>query len=151
MIELVRAWLVWWALCAALWLALVDRVPLAELVTGAVVAAIAATGAVLVRRQRPVLTRIRAAWAPRALRALAGLAGDLPLLAAVLWRRGVLRRAEHGTLVESPFASTERRDPEQAGDRVAAEAIGSLAPAGVVVDVDVDRAVIVEHRLEASP
>jgi multisubunit Na+/H+ antiporter MnhE subunit len=146
----VRAWLTWWVLCAALWLALVDRVPVATLVMGAVVAAIAATGAVLVRRRRRVLARVRPVWALRALRTACGLVTDLPLLVAVLWRRGVLRRDEHGRVVESPFAATELQDREQAGDRAAAEAIGSLAPASVVIDVDVDRAVIVEHRLKAD-
>jgi len=146
-----RAWVAWWVLSAALWLALVDRTPPAELATGAVVAAVAATGAVLVRRQRERLTRVRPVWLLRWLRASAGLVTDLPLLLAVLWRRGVLRRAEHGRIVESPFVATEADDPVAAGDRAAAQAVGSLAPSGVVIDIDVDRGVIVEHRLEAGP
>jgi multisubunit Na+/H+ antiporter MnhE subunit len=146
----VRAWVIWWVLSAALWLALVDRTPPATLVMGAVVAAIAATGAVLVRRQRRVVTRVRAGWWMRALRTALGLVTDLPLLVVVLWRRGVLRRDEHGEIVESPFASTDLDDPVQGGDRAAAEAIGSLAPSSVVVDVDVERGVIVEHRLKGS-
>ncbi|UGS38362.1 hypothetical protein [Capillimicrobium parvum] len=150
MTDTVRAWAAWWVISAALWLALVDRNALDELVTGAVAAAIAATGAVLVRSQRERLTRVRPVWALRVLRSSAGLVTDLPLLVAVLWRRGVLRRDEHGRIVERPFASTEADDPVQAGDRAAAQAVGSLAPAGVVVDVDVDRGVIVEHRLEAA-
>lgn len=145
---MVRAWIVWWVLSAALWLALVDRTPLPSLIAGAVVAAVAATGAVLVRRQRLVVTRVRPIWWARALRGAAGLVTDLPLLVAVLWRRGVLRRDEHGELVESPFASTDLHDPVQAGDRAAAEAIGSLAPSRVVIDVDIERGVILEHRLE---
>lgn len=150
-VTMVRAWIAWWAQSAALWLALVDRTPLASLATGAVVAAIAATGAVLVRRQRQIVTRVRAVWWARAVRTAAGLVTDLPLLVVVLWRRGVLRRDEHGEIVESPFAAADRQDPVQAGDRAAAEAIGSLAPSSVVIDVDIDRAVIVEHRLKGSP
>ncbi len=150
MTAVVRAWLIWWGLGAALWLALVDRTELAELLTGAVVCAIAATGAVLVRRQRPVLTRLRAAWLGRALRAATGQVTDLPLLVAVLWRRGVLRRDERGALAIAPFASVDRDDPAHAGDRAAAQAIGSLPPSVVVIDVDVDRGVLIEHRLEGG-
>jgi hypothetical protein len=33
---------------------------------------------------------------------------------------------------------------------VGAQIIGSVAPSSVVIDVDVDREVIIEHRLEGS-
>jgi len=145
---MLRAWLAWWTLCAALWLALVDRVPLSELVAGAAVAAIAATAALLVRRRQPSRPRLPAGAIPLALRQAAGLVGDLPALMRVLWRRGVLRRRERGAIVERPFAAVAPRAPERAGERVMAQALGSLAPATVVIDVDVERRVVVEHRLE---
>src|SRR4051812_50200893 len=94
----VRAWLVWWALLAALWLALVDTVVVPELVAGAVAAAIAATGAVLVRGRRLVILRPRAARAPAALRAMARFGPDLVPLAAALWRRGLRRCDDSGRL-----------------------------------------------------
>jgi hypothetical protein len=146
--HLVRAWAAWWGVCAALWLALVDRTEPAELVTGAVVAAMAATAAVLVRRRRPVLLRLPAGVAARAARAAAGQLTDLPLLVRVLARRGVLRADEHGTLLERPFPFTRPDEPRDAGERVVAQTLGSLAPARVVVDVDIERGVILEHRLE---
>jgi multisubunit Na+/H+ antiporter MnhE subunit len=145
----VRAWLVWWVLCAATWMALVDRLELAELVTGAVTAALGATLAILVRRQRPLLLRPRRAWLWQIPRALLGLVTDLPLLVRVVWRRGILRRPERGALVEVPLESAGPGDAAVAADRVAAQILRSIAPAVVAVEADADRGVLIEHRLEA--
>jgi hypothetical protein len=57
-----RAWLAWWVLCAALWLALIDRTTLDVLLAGVVAAAFGATAAVLVRQQRRTLMRPRTSW-----------------------------------------------------------------------------------------
>src|SRR3954471_1101278 len=113
----VRAWLIWWVLLAALWLALVDTVVVPELVAGAVAAAIAATGAVLVRGRRQVLLRPRAAGAAGGLRAVAGFGPDLVPLATALWRRGVRRAGERGRLVEVPYGAGAEKDPEAAPHR----------------------------------
>jgi len=142
----VRAWLVWWALLAALWLALVDTVVVPELVAGAVGAAIAATGAVLVRGRRQILLRPRAAWLPAALRALVRFGPDLLKLATALWRRGVRRGGEGGRLVEVPYSAVAD-DPEAAAHRALTEALGSFAPNSIVVEVDRDRRVLLVHEL----
>src|ERR687890_1220488 len=138
----VRAWLIWWALLAALWLALVDTVVVPELAAGAVAAAIAATGAVLVRGRRQVLLRPRAAWLPGALRAIARFGPDLVPLATALWRRGIRRADERGRLVEVPYRAGSDDDPEAAAHRVFTEALGSFAPNSIVVDVDRERRVL---------
>jgi hypothetical protein len=39
-------------------------------------------------------------------------------------------------------------DRDAAGRRVGAQLLGSLSPSTVVIDVDVDRDVLLEHRLE---
>lgn len=142
-----RAWLAWWALLAALWLALVDTVAVPELVTGAVAAAIAATGAVLVRRQRRVLLRPRAAWIPGAMRALARFGPDLVPLARALWRRGIRRADERGRLVEVPYEAVAEDDPEAAAHRVLTEALGSFAPNTLVVRIDRERRTLLVHEL----
>ena len=54
--------LAWWALSAALWLALVDNTHFQELVAGAVVACIGAAAALIVRAQRRFVTRPRPSW-----------------------------------------------------------------------------------------
>jgi multisubunit Na+/H+ antiporter MnhE subunit len=142
----VRAWLIWWALLAALWLALVDTVVVPELVTGAAAAAIAATGAVIVRGQRRLLLRPRLRWVRCAGRPLRGTVADLVPLARALWRRGVLRREERGALVELPYAAVAD-DPDAAAHRVFTQALGSLAPNTIVVAVDRERRVLLVHQL----
>ena len=113
----VRAWLIWWALLAALWLALVDTVVVPELVTGAVAAAIAATGAVVVRGRRRVLLRPRAAWARAALGPLRRTVTDLGPLAVALWRAGP-RRDERGALAEVPYTGGRRRPARRGAPRL---------------------------------
>ena len=142
----VRAWLVWWALLAALWLALVDTVATPELVAGTVAAAIAATGAVIVRSQRRVLLRPRAAWVRHAAGPLRRTVTDLRPLAVALWRRGIRRADEHGAIVEVPYAAVEL-DPEATAHRVFTQALGSLAPNALVTGVDADRRVLLVHEL----
>jgi multisubunit Na+/H+ antiporter MnhE subunit len=142
----VRAWLMWWVLLAALWLALVDTVLVPELAAGAVAAAVAATGAVIVRQQRRLLLKPRAAWIRSAGRPLVRTVTDLVPLARALWRRGVMRRAEHGSLAEVPYAAVGDT-PDDATHRAFTQALGSLAPNTIVVGVDRDRQVMLVHQL----
>jgi multisubunit Na+/H+ antiporter MnhE subunit len=141
-----RAWAIWWALCAALWLALVDRVKLDELLTGVVAAALGATAAVLVRQQRRTLLRPRARWLRSAWRPALALVSDLWPLARVLVVRGVLRRRETGRLTSVPFAQTGH-DPREAAFRVLTATLGSLGPNTIVLGVDEDERALVVHQL----
>jgi multisubunit Na+/H+ antiporter MnhE subunit len=145
----VRAWVIWWVLLAALWLALVDTVVVPELVAGAVAAAIAATGAVIVRGQRRLLLRPRVAWIRSAGGPLRGTVTDLGPLARTLWQRGVRRRGGHGALVEVPYTAVGD-DPDAAAHRVFTEALGSLAPNTLIVDVDRERRILLVHQLVPS-
>jgi multisubunit Na+/H+ antiporter MnhE subunit len=137
-----RAWLIWWALLAALWLALVDTVLAPELLAGAVAAAIAATGAVIVRQQRRLLLLPRLAWLRSAGGPLRRAVTDLAPLARALVRR----RDEHGRLVELPYDAVADT-PEAAAHRAFTQALGSLGPNTIVVDVDRDRRVLSVHQL----
>jgi multisubunit Na+/H+ antiporter MnhE subunit len=141
-----RAWLTWWALCAALWLALVDRVPLDELLTGVVAAALAATAAVLVRRQRRVVTRPRVRWLLLAWRPALALVRDLRPLAVALLRRGILRGAGTGTVHELPFDITGD-DPASHAYRVLTATYGSAGPNTIVLDVDREAGTLHAHQL----
>jgi multisubunit Na+/H+ antiporter MnhE subunit len=142
----VRAWVGWWVLCAALWLALVDRVALDEMVTGVVAAALGATTAVLVRQQRRTLLRPRARWLAWAWRPAVALVADLRWLAIALLTRGVLRRRDSGVLHELPFEAVGDA-PDEAAFRVATVALGSLGPNTIVLDVDTERRVLYAHQL----
>ncbi len=128
----VRAWAIWWALCMAVWMALVDRVPLDELMTGVVVAALGATAASLVRRRRSTLLRPRLRWLRSAWRPLLALVGDLvPLARAVR------------TLAFDAVGD----DPELAAFRVLTTALGSLGPNTIVLEVDADAHLLYAHQL----
>jgi multisubunit Na+/H+ antiporter MnhE subunit len=144
-----RGWLLWWLVLAGLYLVLADSVKAPELAVGAVAAAVGATGAVLVGRSGPPV-RLQARWLVAAARALPGVLGDLGTLARVLVVRGVLRRAGEGTLVEVRFAATSD-EPGDLAYRGVTQALGSLAPNTIVVDVDKARGVLLAHQLSYTP
>jgi len=142
-----RAWAIWWLLCAALWLAMVDRTALDELLTGVVAAALGATAATLVRQQRRTVLRPRARWLRRAWwRQPLALVQDLGPLARALVVRGVLRRRETGTLARIPFEAVGD-DPRQAAARVLTATLGSLGPNTIVLLVDPDTRTLHAHQL----
>jgi multisubunit Na+/H+ antiporter MnhE subunit len=140
-----RAWVVWWTLLAALWLALVDNTPLPELVAGAGAAAIAATGAVLVRGQRRVVTRPDPRWLRRIWRPLVHLVTDMRPLVTALPRRGA-----GSTLAELPYAAVSE-EPRETAHRVLSQGLGSLGPNTIVVDVDQERRTMLVHQLVPTP
>lgn len=144
------AWLAWFAACLVVWLALDDTVALSELLTGTVAAAAGATVAVAVRHERFVRSRIRPASLLPLLPALVRLVTELPLVAAVVWRRGVLRRPEHGRVVERSLPR-DGDDRDRAGRDVLAATVGSLSPGEVVLDADAERGVQLVHELRGAP
>jgi multisubunit Na+/H+ antiporter MnhE subunit len=134
------AWLGVCALLAPLWLLLVDMTESPELITGAVVVAIAAIGSELVRahdvaRARPVWRGLARAWKP-ILRAPADV-GRVAL--AIAGRR-------RGGFYALPFRPGGD-DPADVGRRALAEALGSFAPNTIVVGVDQEREHLLAHQL----
>jgi hypothetical protein len=143
------AWAWWWLVLFALYLVLVDSVVGPELVAGTLIAALGATGAVLVRRNRPFVLRPRLRWLRGAWRPLLGVFGDLVPLARALVRGGLGGRPPRSGYVELPLEPSGAHDDREAASHQAlTEILGSLAPNTVVVEVDTDRAVVVAHRLE---
>jgi multisubunit Na+/H+ antiporter MnhE subunit len=135
-----RAWLGWWVVLAALWLALADSRRPEELAAAVLVGAFGATTSVLVRRHREVVLRPRPRWVLDALRTFLRWPRDLWLLARALVRRPT------GRIVEEPFEAT-CEDPRSAARRALAVAGGTLAPNAIVVGIDPDRGVLVRHEL----
>jgi len=142
----VRAWAIWWVLCAALWLALVDRVKLDELAAGALAAALGATAAVLVRQQRRTLLRPRARWLRCVWRPARSLVTDVWPLAKALATRGVLRRGGAGRVSELPF-DVAGDDPREAAYRVLTATLGSLGPNTIVLEIDAEHGTLIAHQL----
>jgi multisubunit Na+/H+ antiporter MnhE subunit len=143
------AWLAWWIVLAALYALLADNAALPELIAGAVIAAIGATGAVLVRSQRQLLLQPQARWLRGAWRPVLGLVGDLRPLVGALVESGLARRPGRSGFVEVPFDAVGE-DPESTAYRALTEAFGSLAPNTVVVEMDAERGVLIAHQLRKT-
>jgi multisubunit Na+/H+ antiporter MnhE subunit len=141
-----RAFAAWWVLCAALWLALIDRTRLDELLTGVVAATIGAVAAVLVRQERQIVMRPQARWFVPAWRQLIAFLTDLWPLTRVLVTRGVLRRKETGQIHELAFTATAQT-PRDAAFRVFTAGVGSLGPNTIVLDIDDDEGTLRAHQL----
>jgi multisubunit Na+/H+ antiporter MnhE subunit len=141
-----RAFVVWWVMCGALWLALIDRTRLDELMTGVVAATVGATAAVLVREQRDIILRPRARWFRPAWRQLVAFFTDLWPLTRVLVTRGVLRRAETGTIHEFTLDGTGD-SPSDAAFGVFTTGIGSFGPNTIVLDIDDEDGTLRAHQL----
>ena len=144
--ELVCTWLVWWAVCAALWLLLDDTVALPEVVDGAIAAAIGASAATLVRARSHVQFRVEPGWARRWWRPLAHLVGDLPELARALARALAGGDRDPGRVRAVEFAV--RADARARAAQVAlASVAGSVAPSTVVIAVDEEGRQLIFHEL----
>lgn len=141
-----RAFVAWWVLCGALWMALIDRTTLDELMTGVVAATLGATAAVLVRQERQIVVRPRARWLKGAWSSLLAFVGDLWPLARALVVRGFLRREQTGESYAFPFAAVDDT-PRDAAYRVFTAGLGSFGPNTVVLEVDTEEGVLHAHQL----
>ena len=139
------AWVGWWLACVSVYLVLVDTVVLPELVTGAVIAAIGASGATLLRAQRRLVMRPRARWLISLWRPVASYPRDLVTVTRALLRR----RPAPGRLYALPFESGAD-DPRSAARRVLGPSAGSFAPNTFVVGFDAERGLLLVHQLVPS-
>ncbi len=139
------AWIGWWAASAGVYLVLVDSVSLPELVTGAVIAIIGASGATLLRSQRRAVMRPEPAWLVRLWRPVVRYPVDLVTLTRALARR----RPVKGRLYALAFAPGPD-DARGAARRVLGPTAGSFAPNTFVVGFDPARGVLLVHQLVPS-
>jgi multisubunit Na+/H+ antiporter MnhE subunit len=134
------AWLAWWLASAALWMALVDNTHVPELIVGAGVAIVAASGALLVRQQRRVVLRPSPRWLRRAHRPVVRYVADLWLLTVALRHRGA------GRFVAIPI-DPGADDPRGAARRVLMQTAGSFAPNTYALGTDYERKLLLVHQL----
>ncbi|MGH2873682.1 MAG: hypothetical protein ACRDL5_14620 [Solirubrobacteraceae bacterium] len=139
------AWLGWWAVSAAIYLVLVDTVVSPELVTGAVIATIAATGATLLRAQRRAVMRPDPAWLLGLWRPLASWPSDLIKLSRALIS-GPASTGRLYAIAAEPAPDTGRG----AARRVLGPTAGSFAPNTFVVGFDDERELLLIHQLVPS-
>jgi len=145
----VLAWTAAWLLSAALYLLLIDITDLPELLVGAGVVTLAATGCELAREQHVAGERIRLGWLRRAYRPLLKVPTDIGFVVLAAGRQLVRREPSVGTFRAVSFPSGD--DEELSDGRAAiAEAFGSFAPNTLIVGVDRDRRLIVGHQLRRT-
>jgi multisubunit Na+/H+ antiporter MnhE subunit len=140
-------WSATWLVLGAFWLLLVDTLELAELLTGAVVVTIGATGSELVRANRVARVRFRMRWLLRAYRPALMVPRDLLVLAAEIVRALTGRRHPADGGLRAMRFDGGGNDPLDNGRRALVEWLGSLSPNAFVVGIDVERDLIVVHQL----
>ena len=141
------AWSLGFVFAGALYLLLIDITDLPELIVGAGVAAIAATGFELAREQRTVGgLRARAHWLVHAARPLANVPTDIATVSVLAVRQLIRPRAVNGGFRVVPFRCGDDESLET-GRRALAESLGSFAPNTIIVGVDPERELLLGHQL----
>ena len=146
--ELVRTWLIWWALCGALWLVLDDTAALPELIDGAIAAAIGASGATLVRARSHVQFAAQPGWSRYWWRPLVHLVSDLPELTRTLLAALAGGDRDPGRVRTIDF-SVRADDRARAAQVALASIAGSVAPSTVIIAVDEEGGQLIFHELTA--
>lgn len=131
--ERVTFWLGWWAFSLGLWMLLVFKTEPAEIVLGALAAAVSATAAELVRSRGGVSFAPRLRWLLSLWRLPREVVLDCALLARALWRR-----LAHGEPIEGHFRVVHFEgcagdDPRTQARRATAKWLGGVGPNTYVV------------------
>jgi hypothetical protein len=143
------AWSAAWLFSAALYLLLIDTMSLPELVVGAVVATLAATGFELAREQRVAKERIRPRWLLNGYRALVKVPNDIVLVTIAAFRQLGRRERQVGRFRAVEFDT--RGSGELSDGRAAlSESLGSFAPNTIIVGIDRTRGLILGHQLRRT-
>jgi multisubunit Na+/H+ antiporter MnhE subunit len=140
-------WLVWWAVAYALWVLAVFKTETAELVAGAVAAAVAATGAELVRSRGHAPFAPDLAWSRSLLRLPLEVLVDTWLMARLLVRHLVRGERIQGCFRIVHFSPGAQDDPRAAARRTVAEWLGCVSPNTYVIGIDEKHQVAVVHQL----
>ena len=140
-------WLAWWATCFVLWVLLVFKTEPAELVAGAVAAALAATGAELVRSRGYAPFPARAVWLRALIRVPREVVIDTWRMALVLVRHFARGEPVKGCFRIVEFPAEPRDDPRSQARRVVVQWLGSVSPNTYVLGVDEHHHVAVVHQL----
>ena len=145
--ERVAFWLAWWAVCYVLWVLLVFKTELAELLVGAVMAALAATAAELVRNRGYAPFAIRLRWARSLLSLPRRIVVDTWLLTRALWRQLARGEPIKGRFRTVHFPDCRRDDPESEARRAVAKWLGGVAPNAYVIGFDEERELVLVRQL----
>jgi hypothetical protein len=146
-VQRIAFWLGWWAIAFTLWVLLVFKTEPAEFAAGALTAALAATGAELVRSRgyAPFAPDLR--WARSLLRVPPEVLGDTWLIVRVLARRVFRGEPIQGCTRVVHFAPGSADDPRALARRAVAEWVGCVSPNTYVIGIDERHEVAIVHQL----
>jgi multisubunit Na+/H+ antiporter MnhE subunit len=140
-------WFGWWAICYALWVLLVFKTEPAEFVAGALAAALAATGAELVRSRGYAPFAPRLAWSRGLIRLPRDVLVDTWRMTALLVRSLIRREPIKGSFRIVSFREGLEGDPRAQARRTVAAWLGTISPNTYVIGVDEEHNVVVLHQL----
>jgi hypothetical protein len=142
----VRFWLIWWAGLFVLYLLLVFNLQTAELIAGALCAALGATGAELVRSRGRVRFAPGYGW----IRTLPDLARDVVVdtlrMVPLVWR-AIRGQPIHGHMRCIAFPASSLKGTKGSTRRAVEKFLGSVAPNSYVVGFDPEHDVVLVHQL----
>jgi multisubunit Na+/H+ antiporter MnhE subunit len=142
-----RFWLAWWAICMGLWMLLVFNTQTAEIALGAAAAALAATGAALVRSRGYVPFSPDLRWSRALLRLPRAVLIDTWRLTVLLAAHFLRGRPIEGSFRIIHFACGPRDDPRDQARVAISQWIGGVSPNTYVLGVDERHNVAVVHQL----
>ena len=140
-------WLAWWAVAYALWVLAVFKTELAELIAGAGVAALAATGAELVRSRGYAPFAPDLAWSRGLLWLPKEVVVDTWRMAMLLVRHFVRGEPIEGSFRIVHFPTGPDEDPRAQAVRAVAAWLGCVSPNTYVLGVDEKHQAAVLHQL----
>lgn len=143
-------WLLAFVFSYAVWLGHDDSAKLPELLAGVVIAALAATGVELVRRQRVAPMRFRLRFLRSAWRIVPNTVRDCAALTGAAFAQVFRPQPVRGRTVAQPFRHGGDDDAQEAGRRALALGFGSFAPCTVGIGVDPENDVVISHQLASS-
>jgi len=142
--ELIR-WLLWWVALALLWLLFQGEYNRIEQIAATCAAAVAATLAVVVRRQERTTVRIEWQWLAKTVAVPWQVVREFALLILFL-----VRRPASGGVRRLPFPTGGAR-PADRGRRVLATLAMTYSPNSYVIDMDDEAHEVVVHTLYPVP
>jgi len=143
----VAFWLSWWAVAYALWVLAVFKTQPAELIAGAAAAALAATGAELVRSRGYAPFAPDLAWSRGLLRLPMDVVVDTWRMAVLLVRHFARGEPVEGTFRVVRFRTGHDEDPRAQAVRAVAAWLGCVSPNTYVLGVDEQHQVALLHQL----
>lgn len=143
-------WVSAWAISYGLWIVFVFKTEPAEFVAGALAAALAATGAELVRARGYAPFAPELAWSRSLLRLPKEVVVDTWRMASLLVRHLARRERIQGCTRIVHFSAGPHDDPRAAARRTVAEWLASVSPNTYVMGIDERHQVAVVHQLIRS-